>query len=167
MIKSDRPVIKLPFSGLEKIFELIAAAGLLLSIFLVINYWSDIPNDVPSHFGISGKPDAWGGKGILVMLPLVSLFLYALFTVVSRFPQHANYLIKITEQNAERQYRLARQFMAILKAELIWIFTLINWASIAVALGRCDGLGVLFLPVFLIIVFGTIGIYIYKSVRTA
>ncbi|MEW5925744.1 MAG: DUF1648 domain-containing protein [Candidatus Zixiibacteriota bacterium] len=167
MEKPDRPTIKLPYTGVEKTFELVAAAGLLLSIFLIINYWTSLPDEVPSHFGMSGKPDAWSGKGLLIVLPLVSLFLYALFTIVSRFPQYANYLIKITEQNVERQYRMARQFMAILKAELIWVFTLINWASIAVALGRCEGLGVLFLPIFLVIVFGTIGIYIYKSVKAA
>jgi hypothetical protein len=75
--------------------------------------------------------------------------------------------VRITAENAERQYRLARQFLAVLKAELIWVFTLINWASIGVALERCNGLGIFFLPVFLIIVFGTIGVYIYKSIKTA
>ncbi|PKK82633.1 MAG: hypothetical protein CVT49_12530 [candidate division Zixibacteria bacterium HGW-Zixibacteria-1] len=167
MEKVKRPVIELPLSRVEKIFELVAAVGLLTSIFLLINYWSVLPDKVPSHFGVSGRADAWSGKAILIILPLVSLFLYTLLTLVCRKPQYCNYLVRITAENAERQYRLARKFLSILKAELIWVFTLINWASIGVAMERCNGLGVFFLPVFLIIVFGTIGIYIYCSLKTA
>ena len=146
MEKTERPVIKMP-------------------IFLILNYWSALPDQVPSHFGISGQPDSWSGKGTLIILPAVSVFLYALLTLVSRIPQYANYIVEITADNAERQYRLARNMISILKAEIIWVFTLINWAAIGVALERCRGLGVMFLPIFLTIIFGTIGIYIYKSIK--
>lgn len=166
MDKYKRPVIKLPLSLFEKIFESLAAAGLFISIFLIINYWSSLPAQVPSHFGISGLPDDWSGKSILIILPIISFFLYILLTFAGRIPHLGNYVVPITIENAERQYRLARQFLSILKAELIWVFTLINWAAIGVALERCEGLGVLFLPVFLVIVFGTIGLYVYKSSKT-
>lgn len=165
MNKNERPIIKMPLSWLEKIFETIAAAGLFISIFLIINYWSALPAQVPSHFGIGGQADAWSGKIVLIILPVVSIFLYILLTFAGRIPHLGNYAVAITAENAERQYHLARQFLTILKAELVWVFTLINWAAIGVALERCEGLGVMFLPIFMVIVFGTIGIYIYKSIK--
>ncbi len=166
MEKTERPVIRMPLTRLEKFFELVAATGLFISVFLILNYWSALPDQVPSHFGVSGQPDNWSGKSILIILPAVSVFIYALITLLGRIPQYANYVVRITAENAERQYLLGRQFSSILKAEVIWVFTLINWAAIGVALERCRGLGVYFLPIFLTIVFGSVAIYIYKSVKS-
>jgi len=101
----------------------------------------------------------------LLFLPLGGAFLYMLLTVVSRFPHTFNYPCKITQENAEVQYLLARYLLAFLKAEIIWVFVYIQWMTIQVALGKAAGLGLVFLPVFLVLIFGTIAVYFYKSYR--
>jgi uncharacterized membrane protein len=50
--------------------------------------WPDLPDSIPTHFDINGKPDAWGKKGSIFILPLVmggmSLFVYLLLTNIRK-----------------------------------------------------------------------------------
>lgn len=92
-------------------------------------------------------------------------FLYILLTVVSKFPHTFNFPWAITEENAERQYQIGRAMIGSLKTELVWLFTYIEFGVIQVALGKIKGLGMLFLPITLIIVFGTILIWVVKGYK--
>jgi uncharacterized membrane protein len=131
----------------------------------MVGYWSDLPDKVPVHFDFSGEPDSWESKGMIALLPGVTIFLYALLTFVSRYPHHFNYLYEITEENAATQYRLGRTMLAVLKTEIIWLFTIMTWEGIAVALDRCKGLTFSMPIVFMALITGTLIIYIVKSKR--
>jgi uncharacterized membrane protein len=58
----------------------------LLLVLIPLGYafylWPDLPDSIPTHFGINGKPDAWGKKETIFILPLVmgslGLFVYLL-----------------------------------------------------------------------------------------
>ena len=50
-----------------------------------------------------------------------------------------------------------------IKAELVWLFVFIEWQSIQVATGQASGLGWQMLPAALVVIFGTIGYYIWRS----
>jgi len=89
--------------------------------------------------------------------------LYTGLTVLSRYPHIYNYAWPITLQNAATQYRLARQMVIVLKTEIVWIFAYLDWQTIQTALGRAQGLGQAFLPIFLFIIFGSLGFYLYKG----
>jgi hypothetical protein len=39
-------------------------------IYLTI-VWNDLPATIPTHFGLSGKPDAFGPKDQIILLPAV------------------------------------------------------------------------------------------------
>ncbi|MCL4295833.1 MAG: DUF1648 domain-containing protein [Anaerolineae bacterium] len=161
MKPGERPVIDLPYTSQEWALELIAVGGLALMIGMLSLAWFDLPTLVPTHFGPSGQADAWGDKRSILILPVISVILYLMLTVTNRYPHKFNYLWPITVQNAREQYRLARLLLAWLKAEMIILFTFLVWATIRVALGQAAGLGSIFLPVVLVIIFGTVGIYFY------
>ncbi len=108
------------------------------------------------HFGISGAADSYGDKSTLIILPVVTLLMYSLLTVVSFFPQWFNVPAEVTEVNRGRLEVIAISMMGWLKAELTWLFAYIGWAVIRVALGRAKGLGWAFLPVTLAVVSFTI-----------
>lgn len=163
--EKKRPIHKIPYSGTEKIMELIGLIGILINIILLIKYWPSLPSTIPTHFGFSGKPDSFGGKGTLFIMPIILLVLYFGLTILSRFPHVYNYLTPITENNAKVQYHIARKMMVCLKAEVVFTFTYIEWNTIMAALGNVKGLGLIFLPVTMIIIFGTIGYYIYRSIK--
>jgi uncharacterized membrane protein len=78
--KNKRPVLMLPLTNLEKFLEIIAGSGVLLIVLLVITLWESIPEQIPTHFGFSGAPDSWAGKGSLVFLPIVVIVLYLLYS---------------------------------------------------------------------------------------
>jgi uncharacterized membrane protein len=143
--------------------ETAAALGMLTMLYVTIKSWPLLPETIPHHFGVSGKPDAWSGKWILWLLPGISLVLYVGLTILGRYPHVYNYLWPITEKNAAAQYHLARTMIVALKAEIILLFAYLQQQTIQVALGKAGGLGVAFLPIFLILIFGTIGFYFVKA----
>jgi uncharacterized membrane protein len=161
--KKKQPVLQLPLTIWEKSFEVTSILGVLLLFSLVFTSWESLPERIPQHFGVTGAPDAWGSKNFLMFLPVIALALYLLLTIVSKYPHTFNYLYEINEKNAEVQYRYARHLLAVLKVEIIWLFFYIEWVTIQVALGKAKGLGSLFLPIFLIILFGTMGVYFYQA----
>lgn len=160
-----RPIFALPRSSFEVSLDIFGAMGLLFMVGMIVFYWSSLPEQIPSHYRVSGRPDAWSGKNILLVLPIISAALYIGLTVLSRYPQIYNYPWPITVENAPRQYRLARQMVIVLKTAIVWLFAYVNWQTIQTALGRAQGLGETFLPIFLLIIFGTLGFYLYKSSR--
>lgn len=161
--RSKRPVFKQPLTKYEKIIELLAATGVLICLIILIFAWGIVPERIPTHFGASGMPDGWSGKEALFFLPIGVILLYLLLSVISRYPHTFNYPCKITEENAKVQYQNARYLIGLLKTEIIWSFAYIQWITIRVATGQAEGLGALYLPVFLVIIFGTIGVYFYKA----
>jgi uncharacterized membrane protein len=161
--RTGRPILKIPLSPTEYGLEVFAVLGLLFGFMTARLYWTRLPESIPTHFGAAGRPDAWGPKWNLLLLPAVSLLMYALITIVSRFPHIYNYPVQITEENAERQYRIARSLMYWLKAEIVWLLTYLEWGSIQVALGNARGLGVTMLPILTVIMLATVGIYMYRA----
>lgn len=160
---NKRPVLKLPFTGWENGLEVLSVMGVLFTFILVYQSWGILPDRIPTHFGFTGQPDAWGNKGNLFFLPIGTVAMYLFLTIVSRFPHTFNYPVKITEENAITQYLLARYLTALLKVETIWLFAYIQWVTIEVALGKATGLSNLFLPIVMVVMVGTIIVYVYKA----
>lgn len=164
--KKDRPVLDLPRTYGDWFFDVASLGGLILMVSCLVYFWPLLPETIPTHFGFSGAPDDWGSKNTLFLLPGLGLILYISLTVVGFFPHTYNYLWAITEKNARLQYKLAKALMGWLKVEIIWLFLYITWKTILVSLGRSAGLGIVFLPIFMAVTFGTLGIYFYLSARS-
>ncbi|HZI89149.1 MAG TPA: SdpI family protein [Candidatus Polarisedimenticolia bacterium] len=84
--------------------------------------WPHAPDRIPTHWGTDGKVNGYGGKFEgLVLIPLISLILYALFLVLPKFdPLRVNYA---TFAGAYTVLRFAiLLFMAILYGVIhLWI----------------------------------------------
>jgi uncharacterized membrane protein len=160
-----RPGIKVESTGARRLLELASIAGIVFLGYLLAVNWPQLPERLPSHFGLDGRPDAYSGKSSLLLLPGIAVSVYILLTVVGRYPHRFNYAWKITPENAYRQYQLGVTMLAAVKAEVIWIFDYITLRVIRVSLGMADGLGPMFLPIPLVVVFGSIGLYFYVSYR--
>jgi uncharacterized membrane protein len=54
--------------------------------------WSDAPNRIPTHYGLDGGPDDYGGKFAgLLLLPLIALGMYLMMILLPRLdPERAN-----------------------------------------------------------------------------
>lgn len=127
------------------VVEALAAAGLLFHALLVLGAWDLLPAAIPIHYDLSGKVDAWGDKSDLLGLLGINFLVYAGLTFLGRYPHKLNYPWQITAENAARQYELARNFLRVLKCEIVWLFAVILMQTIGVSLGLASGLGSFFL----------------------
>lgn len=144
--------------------ELLPAGVTLLGIgYLAIN-WAALPEVVPIHFGLLGQPDGFAPKPALVILPFVALFLYVNLTFAER-SNRFNMPWKITDQNREALFSLARNLMFTLKLDLSALIAYLQIAVVETALKHMNGLGPWFAPVFLGSIFFTIGLFFVQGSR--
>lgn len=160
-----RPILNIPYSGLEITIESISILGLLFAIVVMATNWSILPSRIPLHFGLDGQPDGWGSKNTLVVLPILCFFLYAGLTVLQRYPHIYNYPFALTPLNVERQYHIARTMVGLVKLELVWSFALIEWQTIRVALGKIQSPGVWLLLSIMMLPLLTLGVGIFIAYR--
>lgn len=160
---NQRPVISLGLSPADLAVELAGAIAILLAVLPIVQFWSVLPDRIPIHFGLGGQPDALGDKIAIWMLPAVATMIFVVLTAVSRYPHTFNYPVRITEQNARRQYLLARSLLVWLKAEICWLFALVVRQQILVALGNAQRFSVELVFGIILLIFATVGVYLVRA----
>lgn len=165
MLRDQRPKITIEPTQTDRLLEGLAATGLLLLLLLPIAYYGDLPDSIPQHFNAAGEVDRYGSKASLWFLPGMGVFLYVLLTVLNRWPHIFNYPVKITAENAEKQYRMATRLLRILKTVILFLFAVITWGVIRGAMGGDSSLGPAFLVLALGAVFGVLGWYMWMAFR--
>ena len=148
---------------MTQILNLLSLLGLAANFGTLLMHWSMLPDKVPVHFNIMGTPDRWGGKSTLILMPVIAFSTYLIVTLAVHFGRPGNSLVAITPENAERQAEVTVKLTSWIKTEIVWLFAFIEWQSIQVAIGRATGLTWQFLPVTRLVIFGTIGYYIWLS----
>lgn len=162
----DRPVEQIPRSPINVVLDVVAFAGVVVCVVIVVGSWGALPEAVPQHFGLWGRSDAWCGRWVLVFLCVVAAMMYVLMSVVPRFPYQFRPLGWVTERNKARQRRIALSMLAWLKAEVVWMLALIVWTIVRMALGKGEGLGALFTPVVFAVVGTTVAVHLVVSYRS-
>jgi hypothetical protein len=155
---------------MRKILEALALAALVVQGLLTWRAFlgpDHLPSRVPLHFDAAGNPDGWGTPATLLFFPGIAVFIYLLFTVVTRFPSAFNYPVRVTPQNRVRLEELALGMIAWLKVELIWLFAAIQWSIVEAARRHFNVAPAGFMPIALIAVFATVGWHIAAMFRTS
>ncbi len=160
-----KPELKIPLTTTDKIIEIIGVVFVLGLWILTLSNYADLPETIPTHYGINGKADAFGDKQSIFILPIVATLLYVLLSVVSKYPHTFNYIIEITPKNAEYQYKISTRMMRILKISIICVFMLIVYNDIQNGKGNTDGLSVCFFPTTMLLIFTPIIYGLIKSSR--
>jgi hypothetical protein len=160
--KGPRPKLSIPYTKLDIYCEFVAAlalAGLAAYLFAT---WTKLPAQIPVHFDIMGQPDRWAGRNSIFTTFGIMIALYAGLTIIQRFPHVYNYPFGLTPQNVHRQYQLARQFLALIKTEIICFFTCVQWGIMNMAQGRFRTLG---LWLALVLIAALLGAFIQYFIR--
>jgi uncharacterized membrane protein len=136
-----RPKIKIDLTQFDKVLEI---GGIILLVIIwtltAFSYYQS-PDTVPIHFNLSGQPDGYGSKMTLLFLPIIPTAIYFGLTQLNKYPHIYNYMAKITEENAKRQYTIATRLIRILKKSIVLIFTIDILSALLITLGVVDGLG--------------------------
>jgi uncharacterized membrane protein len=140
-------------------------AGFVMTLYL----WNSLPDKIPTHFGISGTPDAWSSKSplALLMIPLIGLAIFALLSVLYKYPQYSSWpttliLMTIEENKREKIFHVYREMMAFTLFAISLMFAYIQFTILATANGRANGVDPLIMAAFLAVI---ITLLIYINVR--
>jgi uncharacterized membrane protein len=107
------------------LLELVTLVLALAGFFVVQVNYGNLPERVPIHFGFSGRPDSWGARPTIWLLPALALVMYAVMTAAA--------------VAADKPGEAA--FVAVTKLEVMALFLVITWDQLKVALKVTDRLG--------------------------
>ena len=141
-----RPKIKLTLSPLDNKLELTSKIFLVVMWGLTLYTFLKLPTTIPTHFNASGQADNYGNKLSLLILPILATIIYFGLTQLNKYPHIFNYMTKITEDNAQKQYTIATRMLRFLKLAILIIFSLIILFTYFTTIGVTNGLGFWFLP---------------------
>lgn len=153
--------------GYKNINRIIDILGVILTLFLVViifMHWKDAPDIIPIHYNIRGEIDGYGSRNTILYILPIALIIYMVMSILGRYPQIYNYAVKITPKNKQNQYNMASIFMRVINIEVMLIFVSMQM-KLDTASTSNSNLFMLFLPIELIIIFGSIAFYIYKSIK--
>jgi uncharacterized membrane protein len=134
--------------------SIILLCGMFL--FLILN-WNSFPGKLPAHYNFAGEIDRWGNKSELWICPILAVILFVVLTALEFFPQLWNTGVQITDKNQERVYRILKNMLVTLKGVTVGVFSFITVSS---ALAR--PMPVWFLPVFLLLLFGSLAVNLLR-----
>ena len=160
-----RPVLNFPLTWKDKTLILIATIPIIFMLLYIKIAWSNIPEIIPTHFGFSGTPDAYGNKRSLFVILVIAIMLHLLLAMLSKFPQYYNYPFEITEKNVEPLYKIGRQTMLLIDLEISFFLSVLTWQNVQAAMDKIQGINSGFLFLFLVVIFGTIIFQIVKMNR--
>ncbi|WP_291783537.1 DUF1648 domain-containing protein [Cecembia sp.] len=162
----ERPIIKLEWSAMDKIMEGLGFLALVLLLALPIYYYPELPDRVPRHYDASGQVTAYGGKGMIWMMPIMGLITYTGLFFLNKVPHIFNYPTAITPENAEKQYRGATRMMRTLNLVIVFTFLFLTFSTIQTSLGLQEGLNEFFMGISIGLLTGVILIYLVWSIKT-
>ena len=145
-----RPILELPKTKRERVWDYIGGGIFLASIFYIIVIWGKLPDEVPAHFNGAGEVNRWGSKVELFILPFIGLFLWILMGLLEKAPHMHNYPARLNESNVEAFYLNSRKLLNEIKNLCLILFAIISVQIVRIALGEAQSLGWWFLPILLI-----------------
>lgn len=122
----------------------------------------ELPDRIPIHFNFAGEADSYGSKTTLWMLPIIATILVGLMSIIKQHPEHLNMPVSITDENRERQTRLAFGLLSSIACALPILFGLIIYSTL-----RYVRDGSLDIPIALLLslVFVPVIIYFYLAYK--
>ena len=127
------------------------AVFILLWIFVVTSYTS-LPDTIPTHYNGALEPDGYGARSSILVLCSIGSLLFIGMSILNRYPYKFNYPVKITEENANRQYNNLTKMVRWLKTLVLAEFGSLAFYTIRISNGEADGFSRMLIPLFLVAV---------------
>jgi uncharacterized membrane protein len=147
---------------LKTVRELIAAAGLVFAVAVVADFYSRLPERIATHFNEAGIANGFGARSTLWVLVGIALLLYLTLSVINFVPGVVNLKRPLAPEREKAVWVETLAMVGWIKAEMCWVFAYLCLAMVRNGMGLQVGLGWEFLPVTLVVVFGTCGFYLVR-----
>jgi uncharacterized membrane protein len=162
---NQRPHLKPVCTDGDKFVEILAFGVLVFMWTYCLATYAKLPDTIPTHFTFRGEVDECGSKSTFWLLPGVATLLYCVMTGISFFPWKFNFPVKITLENALRQYTLSIRMLRYLKLVLEVTFAVILLQIARAIQGGRMGLGFWFLPLLLGLTLIPSIVYVFLALR--
>lgn len=108
-----------------KIASILCALLLAAATIFVLMRWSQIPDQIPTHYNFASEPDRYGGKGSLILMMALAWVVFFTITISVRYPDKWNMPVEVTEENRSRLYAITRAMMEVIKILTVALFILL------------------------------------------
>ena len=113
------------------------------SMALVIVLWSytilnfkKLPEIIPIHFDLEGKPDNHGAKYFIFLLPIIGSLIY--FFLSFNIKEINNYPVEITQENKEIQFFIGMIAVKSIIAYVLFIFFTFQKHIVSISLKKTE-----------------------------
>ena len=113
------------------------------TVALVIVLWSytilnfkKLPEIIPIHFDLEGKPDNHGAKYFIFLLPFVGSLIY--FFLSFKIKEINNYPVEITQENKEIQFFIGMMAVKSIIAYVLFIFFTFQKHIVSISLKKTE-----------------------------
>ncbi|MBN1150402.1 DUF1648 domain-containing protein [candidate division WOR-3 bacterium] len=156
---------------MKRFYDFFNVVVLSLGSFWGLHLWKTMPDEIPVHFGFSGRPDRWTGKGweligLILLPPFMAVLLYGLlllsrrYTFLLNIPQKEKFLA-LPPDKQKPFWDLLSEMISGLTSSLCVLFYSLLQTIEQVAYGRLSGLSLTFLAAFVFF----IAFSIFYSIR--
>jgi uncharacterized membrane protein len=157
--------------------EIVPLLVLLLGFYMIVANYGALPERIPTHFGLAGTPDGYGGKEEIFLAPVIGAGAYLLLTVIMglfagvkdpmkliNLPVEAKAVISAANAEDLRVFML--RTLLVMKVLIMGLVTYLTYDTVQVALGHKDRLGSLFF-VFTAGILIAAGAMLWKALKIA
>jgi uncharacterized membrane protein len=145
--------------------ELIALAGVVFAAAVVGDFYSRLPERIATHFNAEGVANGFGARGTLWVLVGIACLLYVTLSAINFVPGVVNLKRPLAPEREKLVLAESMAMVGWVKVEVCWMFAYLCLAMVRNGMGMQVGLGRWFLPVTLVVVFGTAGFYLARIFR--
>lgn len=146
-MSNSRPHIKVPYETIDIIIEFISITLLILMwLYCVINYIY-LPDTIATHFDGVGKPDGYGSKLTIWIIPIISTAIYLGLLILNKYPHMHNYMVNINPENVLKNYRFSTRTLRVTNLLCALLMAYITYMIVESALGKQFNLGAWFVPI--------------------
>jgi uncharacterized membrane protein len=162
---TENPKLNVFVRPIDWLIEVVAAILLICIIAYTLLEFNALPDRIPRHFDATGSPDAFGNKGMILIMPAINTIVFIIITFAQRAPHIHNYLVKLTAENILRQYQNSIDMLRCIKFITTIQLSYITFATVETALGRMNGLGTFFIPITLVSIFSVLIFFVIRGYR--
>jgi uncharacterized membrane protein len=150
---------------LRTVRELIAALGVMCSIWVATEFYSRLPERIATHFNAAGVAYGFGARSTIWVLVGVAVWSYGMLSIINFLPGTVNLGRRLSPEQERMVWQTLLAMVGWLKAEMAWLVAYLVFAMARNGLGRQTGIGKAFSPVLLVVIVGTCGFYLAKIFR--
>lgn len=157
-----RPKITVPQNSTDLLIDRFSFLLFFIIWLSVFVYYPDLPNEIPTHFNGRGQADAFGSKQTIWILMGVFSSIFVGIYILNKYPHLHNYTVKITEENALKNYRFSTRVLRVVNFLNLLLLAYILKTMMTPYEKQSTAFGGWFLPTIMI---GSLVLIIYIFVK--